>query len=346
MLILGVVAALLMSAAPAVAASFNCAAATTPRERLICNTPSLSADDDKMAQIYTAALSAVSEKRRDALRAGQRSWLRFLAAICPIVNFTDEAVKETVECIGNNYSSRSGELESAVQRKGPFLFVRIDHYAAFPINPESAEGKEQENFGWGKEMGKLHCSYPQIDQPITPTTTRWNELNVRSGSQRPCKPFNDDTDLDYLITLATSRLISVAWDDSEYGHGAAHPNSVTKVETLMLSPVPHPMQPSDLFRKDVDWAGRLKAEVSKGVTQYFKDGGYSEAAIVGLDRSHIDSVATDPRRWRPTPDGLVVFFQQYELDGYAFVPEITVRWTDIQDLLQPDLHLPPKGAGN
>ena len=56
------------------------------------------------------------------------------------------------------------------------------------------------------------------------------------------------------ITLATSRLISVAWDDWEYGHGAvgcgaAHPNSHAKVETLMLSPVPHSMQPSDLFRQ-------------------------------------------------------------------------------------------------
>jgi hypothetical protein len=63
-----------------------------------------------------------------------------------------------------------------------------------------------------------------------------------------------DDDLYYEITLATSRLISVAWDDWEYGHGAvgcgaAHPNSHAKVETLMLSPVPHPMQPSGLFRQ-------------------------------------------------------------------------------------------------
>ena len=81
MLKLGVVVALLMSIGSAAAASFNCTAATTPLERLICNTPSLSADDDQLAQVYTAALSAVSEKSRDALRAGQRSWLRYLAAI-------------------------------------------------------------------------------------------------------------------------------------------------------------------------------------------------------------------------------------------------------------------------
>jgi hypothetical protein len=60
-----------------------------------------------------------------------------------------------------------------------------------------------------------------------------------------------------------------------------------------------------------------------------------------------DSVARDPTRWRLTPDGLTVFFQEYELAGYAFgQPEVTVPWTDIRDLLQPDLDLPPKGAGN
>ena len=48
-----------------------------------------------------------------------------------------------------------------------------------------------------------------------------------------------------------------------------------------------------------------------------------------------------------TPDGLTPFFQEYELAGYAFgQPEVTVPWTDIRDLLQPDLDLRPKGAGN
>jgi uncharacterized protein YecT (DUF1311 family) len=343
MLKLGVVVALLMSIGSAAAASFNCAAATTPLERLICNTPSLSADDDQLAQVYTTALSAVSEKSRDALRAGQRSWVRYLAAICPVSESSDDAARQThVECIGENYHSRSRGLESAVQRKGPFLFVQIDHYAAVVATDPDC-GNE-------KAIFKHHFSYPRIDQPLTPTTTRWNELNVPFSAammRRVERSDGGDDDLYYEITLATSRLISVAWDDWEYGHGAAgcgaaHPNSHAKVETLMLSPVPHPMQPSDLFRKDVDWAGRLKAEVSKGVIQWFKD-----ATIAQDRRSLINSVATDPTRWRLTPDGLTVFFQEYELAGYAFgQPEVTVPWTDIRDLLQPDLDLPPKGAGN
>ena len=72
----------------------------------------------------------------------------------------------------------------------------------------------------------------------------WSPPHISSSSRGSGTP----------ITLATSRLISVAWDDWEYGHGAvgcgaAHPNSHAKVETLMLSPVPHSMQPSDLFRQ-------------------------------------------------------------------------------------------------
>jgi uncharacterized protein len=114
MLKLGVVVALLMSIGSAAAASFNCAA-TTPLERLICNTPSLSADDDQLAQVYTAALSAVSEKSRDALRAGQRSWIRYLAAICPVSESSDDAARQTqVGSQANSSRMHRGKLSFAL----------------------------------------------------------------------------------------------------------------------------------------------------------------------------------------------------------------------------------------
>lgn len=144
----------------------------------------------------------------------------------------------------------------------------------------------------GSAIFKHHFSYPRIDQPLTPTTTRWNELNVPFSAammRRVERSESGDDDLYYEITLATSRLISVAWDDWEYGHGAvgcgaAHPNSHAKVETLMLSPVPHPMQPSGLFRQrrygpnkvapDTRWTDPIFSRIRTGRVRVWAARGY------------------------------------------------------------------------
>jgi uncharacterized protein len=335
-----VVAALLVSGGQAHAASYNCASAVTPRERLICKTPSLSAADNRMARIYATDLSAVSEKRRDALRAGQRGWLRYLAAVCPVSKSMaeaveeDEAVEKTVKCIEQKYAGRLDGLASAVRRKGPFLFVQIDRYETSPLSPDE-KTIYQEIFGRPDWRVKAHhVSYPQIDQPVTSTTTRWNELIVRSVSRLPND--GDATELRYSITLATPALISVGWSISVYEYGAAHSFDSFEAETMMLESAPHPMQPTDLFRSDRDWARRLKSEVGKVAAEY---------RMNADDFPQINSVATNPGRWRLTPDGLTIVFISYEMDGNPFV-EIPLRWTDLQDILRPDLHLPPKAASN
>lgn len=62
---------ILLFTSSAFGASFDCAKASTPVEKIICESPRLSALDDELAATYAAALKI----DRDAVRASQRRWL-------------------------------------------------------------------------------------------------------------------------------------------------------------------------------------------------------------------------------------------------------------------------------
>ena len=65
----------LLTATTAHAASFDCGAARSPIEHAICNDPQLSALDSELANAYRAALNKRGADT-DALKAGQREWLK------------------------------------------------------------------------------------------------------------------------------------------------------------------------------------------------------------------------------------------------------------------------------
>jgi uncharacterized protein len=56
------------------AASFDCGKATTAQEKTICNTPSLSSLDEKLAKIYKEAMANALDPQ--ALKNEQRAWLK------------------------------------------------------------------------------------------------------------------------------------------------------------------------------------------------------------------------------------------------------------------------------
>ena len=64
-----------MSAVPAAGASFDCARATTPVEKMVCASPELSTLDEHMARYYAAARLALGEGGQ-CLQPDQREWLR------------------------------------------------------------------------------------------------------------------------------------------------------------------------------------------------------------------------------------------------------------------------------
>lgn len=93
----------LAAAAPlAAAASFNCAKAVQPMEKLICGDPTLSALDGRLGTAYQRALTR--SKDIDAVRQWQRMWLRA----------PDLSSCKTADCVIPYYQARIVELESVV----------------------------------------------------------------------------------------------------------------------------------------------------------------------------------------------------------------------------------------
>src|SRR5215831_576944 len=69
--------------APAFAASFDCAKASTAIEKMICADARLSALDDNLARSYSAALERSSQDERARLRREQAAWLKYRDACEP-----------------------------------------------------------------------------------------------------------------------------------------------------------------------------------------------------------------------------------------------------------------------
>ena len=66
------------------AASFDCSASSTARERLICSDQALSHADGQLGRAYLGSLAGLSPRGERLLQTSQRSWLHFLETVCPI----------------------------------------------------------------------------------------------------------------------------------------------------------------------------------------------------------------------------------------------------------------------
>lgn len=80
------------------AASFDCAKAATPMERLICSNDSVSQLDEDLGQAYKEALVKYADKK-DMLVRQQRNWIKWIRSQC-----TDPS------CLVTLYEARIGEI--------------------------------------------------------------------------------------------------------------------------------------------------------------------------------------------------------------------------------------------
>jgi uncharacterized protein len=140
------------------AASFDCAKATQPAERLICADSALSALDEAMAAEYSRARAAVSEDGRKQLRDNQRSWLKYTAGTCARPT---AALPMALQCMRDTYQERLTTLKTVPVTRGLFTFIPVERFG-FQKSPDDDEAGMAP--GWTITIQR----YPQIDNPATP----------------------------------------------------------------------------------------------------------------------------------------------------------------------------------
>ncbi len=303
-----------MAISPAAEAAY-CPDTGSARERALCTEPTLTAYDVEMRALYDAAIRALPVDEAARLTDQQDRWSRYLDKICP------DGAEDFANCLVGQYISRVRALKAAAMKLGPYLFTRVDIYEAVP--------------GRGKRAMERHAAYPRIVDPKNDAERAWNVLHVRKPTPADCEGRHGDTDTDYEIHLATPRMISVVWTEGFFCDGAPHPYAVTVGRTILLTDTPRPIAPEDLFAAGSDWAARLDRAVRDGVAKAALEKGEE------FDPARLDGHASKPENWIPSRDGLVIFFNPRQLGSPGFTPSILIPWSDIADILQPDLGLPP-----
>ena len=320
-------ATLLLATAPPARAdppSFDCARATGNVEQAICASAELSERDRALAAAFAQALTRLPEDGQQALRAGQRQWLRLLHRACDSSHRPDDGDRATWqrECLTRQYEGRQTQLDHAVESRGGVVFRRVDRFAVFPL-PRDARPYE--------DPATLAVSYPQIATPDTPSQQAWNRA-IAARFDRIAGDAAEDVLIDYSLGWVSPRLISVEVSDYRFGHGAAHGNESLNQNHWLLD-AGRPLRAEDLFAPGRDWrrviAAHCLQELSRRPYAWTKNA-KELAPIVG-----------NPSRWSFGTDGLTVHFDPYEVASHADGPQqVLVPWAVLRPYLVADPPVP------
>ncbi len=303
-----------------VVASFDCAHATSLRERAICGDPALSALDGQLGHLYRERLALLSPQGGHLLQESERSWLRFIGIVCASDGPETKAWLRRKFCLTLQYNQRIKQLEKAAEKLGPYVFNRIDLFWAQPSGDET---------GSATGFYIRHAAYPRIDNATSPELRAWNQANIRDlPKEGVCGP--GDYDVDYEVGYANARIVSVQWSDSTYCHGTPHGIWSVKSNNTVLSPRLRPLTPQDLFGSGETWTSTIRERFWTALTQ----AGWKPLDNQPNFKRQIEDDFVHPDRWLFTRDGLQVAFEAYEGGCYACTPRpVTVPWSELKPLL-------------
>ena len=309
------------------AASFSCTRIASPRDDLICRNPILSRLDERLGHDYRERLALLSPDGAKLLQDSERRWLRFTAVICPTNAPTPSSPQRSAEtCLERQYVDRLKQVGKAGTRLGPFVFNRVDLYAA--------ESASDDGTGWAPGFYVHHVAYPQIDDPRTIGLQAWNKRIARHLAVDNASDEEDD-DADYEVGYASERLISVRWVESQYGHGRSHGLFETRTDNLVLRPTLHALAAQDVFGPGNDWVDTLKDLFWNKMR---RSGGRQPEESA---RNAIEEDFVRPDEWLFSPDGITVAFTAYEGGCYICTPDpVTLTWAELKPLLRHDAVVP------
>src|SRR5579875_2136516 len=275
-------------------ASFDCARAASARERAICADPALAALDGRLGRLYRERRARLSPEGARLLQDSERSWLGFVGIVCSPSDPEARARPNRRSCLMRQYSDRMEQLQKAGERIGPYLFNRVDLYAAQPSGDET---------GSVRGFYVQHAAYPQIDNADAPELRAWNRENVRALPQDgDCGA--GDYHVDYEVGFANARLVSTEWRYSTYCHGTAHGFGGPQSSNTVLSDPLRPLRPDDLFGSGEGWSPILKARFWAALTR----SGWRPPEDQPDVRQELEADFVRPNRWLLTRDGLQVGF--------------------------------------
>lgn len=342
-------AVLLLAGNAALGASFDCAKAQTPQEKAICDSPELSAADDRMAAAYRAVLAVAPQEWISEVHDDQGLWIRKMADGCPSKGL--EPSTELTVCLLADEDSRAKELQHMILRESGVTFVWRSVHLSATADPgaEPIPGRPD------PDPGTLHASWPQT-KAGSPEWHAWNAAievaaydlaTETNGGPQPAngKPnWVVDPGMDIEVTVSldavSAQLATATIENNWYGHGAAHPNlNFTQLNWMLKEK--REMKPEDIFRPNSGWETFLKNRCEKQVAaQLREEVGEDDPTVKNLPTA-LYKIVRNPRSWELDGNGLEFSFEPYEVACRACTPDpVKISWAELKRYLQPGFVIP------
>jgi uncharacterized protein YecT (DUF1311 family) len=302
----------LTTLAPAPAAAFNCAKATTEVEKEICANGEALGANDRMEKTYFGLREKLSDAGRKVLLDGQKAWL----------GWRDTSCGPVAECLIEQNNARAEELEQTPPGMAPFMLLQKGVPNGYEVNISGYRFIDPSN-----ATERTYNSW--IDAAIGKTP--YGE--PPPSEERPLSPWSHE--VDFELSRIDGKLISLTAYTYDFS-GGAHPNSwstsinldratgsAVEAETV-FGTANLAMLTNDCQGQIIDWHSDRYGDLAR------------EEALRQLEEEFPGGVAKhigDMSRWHFDKDGGVIRFDSYAIAPYAAGPaECRFSYAALRDL--------------
>lgn len=299
------------------AASFDCASATQPVEKLICSDPLLSTLDEQLASSYATASAGLDSAGVSLLKSSQRAWLKGLRATCKA------DAPDAAACLQTAYRDRIEELSRKLTVLGPYVLTIATRSWTETLAEDC-----------GQDPLQRSLSFPRFLEPLSTDQRNWNAEIAASVERDVNDWLSGDmlctTEFSYDVTATAAERGFISMRTDVVWMGATHSWSSTSTENRLIASGKN-LAAEDIFDSSKPW----REELARIATEkMLPDARYPFKA------GSITDLVDDVGSWEVSPEMLIVHVDFYQMSGgWSGTGTAEIPWKELKTFLRPDLPL-------
>jgi uncharacterized protein len=120
-------------------ASFDCAKASLPQEKIVCSNPELGRLDDALAKAYNDTKDKFSNEGKIAIKADEARWLKGLKSSCDINSSFENNIPRISSCLTKEYKARISVLNRQA--------IPVNGYLSYSITTKNVSFEQIDGAG-------------------------------------------------------------------------------------------------------------------------------------------------------------------------------------------------------
>lgn len=310
--------------------SFDCLAAKSAAEKLICLDADLSRADREMAAAYARLRKTESPGSFATVQASQRAWLAYVMRSCGGAGALPQDLGEKnalKSCLTDNYDDRAQRLSAAeVLKTGPLVLeprMRL-------FTRAKPDTEESDIYPW-------MSGGPQA-APFNAWIAKDLQLSLKRMDDKDLFPFDNSLPEDmklyahrtYSVVRFDARIVSLQIVTYDYTGGAHEVLGETALNWDLARSKPIAL--SDLFANGKPWKKFATEYCLKELHAQFNDQDAPDP-----DRSAVESVVADGGNWLLGKDKATIHFTVYSIASFSGGEfDVQIPYSKLKAFLRPD----------